>query len=326
MENVNCYLMPELKVEIIAWCSGTISDCEKDSDSDRDFSGDPLLLRSADESAPMVFELLPQDGLGEQTTVHCKLSDCEKDSDSDRDFAGDHLMLSSADESGELVFELLPQDSLTQSVDNVHCAAYQSDTPGLAASTRLCRVLVSPLLMIALFLQPVAASVVHQGSFAIEGKTVRISQDKGNLVIVSSNTSLLIYRAEFDRAFWGGGDPVKSKAEANAKEKKLIIGAGTGVRARVIVYVPADVTLDVQLGEGTLEIGQLSGKIEASVANGTLEFNSGALPKGACAQARATNGYIETPWGDSEGPGAEVAPCENPQVKLRVGNGAVIVR
>ena len=87
-----------------------------------------------------------------------------------------------------------------------------------------------------------------------------------------------------------------------------------------------DRLLDVQLGEGTLEIGRLSGKIEASVANGTLDFNSGALPKGACAEARATNGSIETPWGDSEGPGAEVAPCENPQVKLRIGNGSIIVR
>lgn len=262
----------------------------------------------------------------EETIAYCShaISDCEKDSDSDRDFGAGPLMLSSVDESGQFVFELLPQDSMVQDVGQAQCAPYQ-ENDCCSTSARQGRALVPLLAVLGLAGPVLAGPVVHQGSFDTERLRVHVAQDKGRLTIAPSTSSLLVYRAEFSRAFPGGGDPAKSKVEVDAQKKKLTVQAGTGVRAKVHVQLSSAAALGIELGEGSLEIGNCSGRIKASVANGTIDFDSSGIPEGTCVHAQAGNGSVETPWGNAAGIGAEV-PCGNPWVDLRVENGSIIVR
>lgn len=178
-------------------------------------------------------------------------------------------------------------------------------------------------LMLTLTASASNAARIEQGQFELNGR-VKINQDKGNLVIVSSNAKTLTYRVEFTSAFFKG-DVNKSKVTVNGNDG-LTVEAGTGVHAKTILYVPANVQVDVQFGDGTVNLGNLSGLISASVANGTLTFDSSNVAKNGGVRARATNGAVKTPWGNSGGTGAKIATSEKPTVTLSVGNGTVIVK
>lgn len=114
------WLKSEIVSGLTAFCSGRISDCEKDSDSDNEMVSDPLMLSSASEAPDMVFELAPE-GYAVQLIANAdcsgRISDCEKDSDSDNEMVTDPLLLGGVDQAASMTFELLPEGTQLPAVN-----------------------------------------------------------------------------------------------------------------------------------------------------------------------------------------------------------------
>lgn len=136
------------------------------------------------------------------------------------------------------------------------------------------------------------------------GRKIRVEMDKGLVVVKSSAAGTLTYRVQFTaertgwRWFFGSTVPSArdydaSTAAFDAATGVLSVRSGRRVSAVLTVEVPAKQALDLQLAVGDAEIGPRSGKLDAFVGVGELEFDGSALPSGACVETALEAGSVE---------------------------------
>lgn len=169
-----------------------------------------------------------------------------------------------------------------------------------------------------------AQNAVKSGRFAAPTE-LRLEQDKGSLTVTPWDGSEVEYSVEFSGRFWSRGAE-SGRVDLDEASGKLGVYAGSDTRAKTVVKVPRHGRVRIGFGDGSLDIGPLSGPVMASVANGTLTFESAGVPRDRCVGARALNGLIQTPWGERVGAGSEIRPCPKPLVELEVINGTLEVK
>ena len=145
------------------------------------------------------------------------------------------------------------------------------------------------------------AQVVNQEIAVKSGQKILIASDSGKLNIKTSESGVLSYRVEFvkNQTGWLDFGPKPTQKDFDectaiyTEEKGLKIHTGNGLNAIVIVSVPAKNALDVQLASGVLVVGPRSGKVDAFIGSGTLEYDAAELPAGTCVTATINAGTVK---------------------------------
>lgn len=128
------------------------------------------------------------------------------------------------------------------------------------------------------------------------------SSNKGNIKIGVSKNGTLSYKVEFvpdqKPSWWERGTPPSPRAYEDCKaeytpEGGLKITAADGIGAVVTVSVPDRQALDAQLSMGILAIAARTGKVDAFIGEGILEYDSAGLPAGFCVTASINAGTVK---------------------------------
>ena len=157
------------------------------------------------------------------------------------------------------------------------------------------------------------------------GTEVRIVVDSGRVIVLPSTSSLMTYQVEFvpSQSGWFGPKSPTSESYENSgasysqDKGTLTIHTGEHLNAQVKIYLPAAQPVDLMLMEGVADIGALTGRLKAFVQNGTLRYDSSALPKDSCVLTIARHGTASN---------TKESDCMEPDALLRVSNGYVSVR
>lgn len=132
------------------------------------------------------------------------------------------------------------------------------------------------------------------------GQQLRVEVNRGQVVVEPSGAEAPSYEVRFkkDQSLMvylglrkdpqGGACP--DCTASYERSKGLRVQSPEGVNAIVKVRVPAEQALAVGLEVGTVKIGALTGRIDAEVGVGTLDYDASALPKGACVDASVKTG------------------------------------
>jgi hypothetical protein len=160
------------------------------------------------------------------------------------------------------------------------------------------------LIALALSMLAVGADAAQpiQNEVALKaGQKVQVAQDKGTLTIKEAADGKLSYRVEFvpdrKKSWWETAqgptprDYEDCKATYSA-EQGLRILTGKGLNAVAVLNVPSKPGLDAQLKSGVLTIGQRTGRVEAFIGSGILEYDAGGLPAGTCVNASMNTGTV----------------------------------
>jgi hypothetical protein len=147
-----------------------------------------------------------------------------------------------------------------------------------------------------------AAAAVIMNEVAVKpNQKIVVSSDKGKVTVTSSDSATLTYRVEFvpdQKGSWFNRAPQPTPAEyaqcsaVYSDEQGLKIRTAKGISAVVTIAVPARQALDAQLSAGVLTIGSRSGKVDAFIGEGILEYDSAGLPAGTCVVASINAGTV----------------------------------
>lgn len=143
---------------------------------------------------------------------------------------------------------------------------------------------------------------VVSNEVAIKGdQKVMFSSNKGNIKIGVSKDRTLSYKVEFvpdhKPSWWETGSAPSPKAYEDCKaeytqEGGLKVTAAAGIGVIVTVSLPDRQALDAQLSAGILTIGARTGKVDAFIGEGILEYDSAGLPAGYCVTASINAGTV----------------------------------
>lgn len=127
------------------------------------------------------------------------------------------------------------------------------------------------------------------------------SSNKGNIKIGVSKNGTLSYKVEFvpdqKPSWWERGSAPSPKAFEDCKaeytpEGGLKVTTAEGIGAVVTVNLPDRQALDAQLSAGILSIAARTGKVDAFIGEGILEYDSAGLPAGSCVTASVNAGTV----------------------------------
>lgn len=133
------------------------------------------------------------------------------------------------------------------------------------------------------------------------GRKIFVKINKGEVKISAAKAGEVSWRVEFSPD--GAGSLLRLGPAATQKdydacnvefdaEKGLTVDAVKGVSAKITVAVPANESLDAQLGAGILDIGARPGPTNAFIDSGILEYDASALPAKVCVTASVNAGTV----------------------------------
>ncbi|MFI5363161.1 MAG: hypothetical protein ACHQ49_14435 [Elusimicrobiota bacterium] len=143
--------------------------------------------------------------------------------------------------------------------------------------------------------QDSSATKVVSGTVILKtGDWFRVDGDKGGIKIVPIASGPITYEVAF-RA-----DPASAKRAGSFDDSSavydaargLTIRSGKDVEIKVKIGVPAGQAVKADLETGAIEIGRLTGKIDAKVETGELDYDARALPADVCVNASANEGSV----------------------------------
>lgn len=147
------------------------------------------------------------------------------------------------------------------------------------------------------------AGKVVSNEVAIKGdQKLVFSSNKGNIKIGVSKNGTVSYKVEFvpdqKPSWWERGSAPSPKAfeDCTAEytpEGGLKVTTAEGIGAVVILNLPDRQPLDAQLSSGILAIAARTGKVDAFIGKGILEYDSAGLPAGFCVTASINAGTVK---------------------------------
>ena len=126
------------------------------------------------------------------------------------------------------------------------------------------------------------------------GAWFRVDGDKGHIEVYPIASGPVTYEVRF-QADHGTRPSQQDYDDSSAvydAAKGLSIRTGKHLEMKVKIGVPAKQPVEVQLETGLVEIGQLTGKIEARVQTGELDYDARALPADVCVNASVNEGSV----------------------------------
>jgi hypothetical protein len=133
------------------------------------------------------------------------------------------------------------------------------------------------------------------------GQMLVLSLDKGDVHVEASKTGELTWKVKF-KADQGpslirlGSGPSQKDLDACTaswdSQKGFVVTTADGVGVEITVAVPEKESLQADLKAGILNIAARTGKTDARIGAGILEFDSSALPKDACVTASMNSGVV----------------------------------
>jgi hypothetical protein len=157
---------------------------------------------------------------------------------------------------------------------------------------------------------------------------IRVEMDKGTLTVAPSASESLTYEVEFvlnqpgsglfrifDRKVPSPKDCEQCTATYSV-ETGLVIHSGEDFNAIAKIGIPVKQPLAVTLSAGRIDLGPLTGKIEALLGAGTLRYDASALPSDICVDASVKSGSAHN---------TRDTNCKSIGVTLRTQTGKVSV-
>ncbi len=185
-------------------------------------------------------------------------------------------------------------------------------------------------LLLSLPLLAAAEGKVASDQVKIEAdRRISVRMDTGYLTVSPSAAGVITYRVKFvpDETrsmfrFFGGVGPSQRdyddcSAIFDAAKGTLTIRTGKHLDAVVTVEVPAQQPLDLNLADGEIKIGAVSGKLDAFINDGIIKYDASALAPGACVKAAINDGVVEN---------KRDFPCETASATLHGHSGIISVK
>lgn len=147
----------------------------------------------------------------------------------------------------------------------------------------------------------------------------RVDADAGRIEVFPIVSGPAIYEVKFqpDRRASPTAKDYEDSSTSFSPDQGLVVHAGKHLGARIRIGVPAAQPVAISQGTGRLEIGRLTGRIEARLENGRLQYDARGLPAGICVDALAEDGHVDS---------RRRSGCKPGLAKLRVHAGRLIVK
>ena len=144
-------------------------------------------------------------------------------------------------------------------------------------------------------LQAQAASTIVSDKVKLKpGEWFRIDGDKGSIEVFPISSGPITYSVEF-RPDQGTSPSKKDYSDSTASysaAKGLTVRTGKHLGIQLKIGIPIQQPLQVQLETGRIVIGQLTGKIDAKLKTGEIDYDARALPVDVCVNASANEGSV----------------------------------
>jgi hypothetical protein len=150
---------------------------------------------------------------------------------------------------------------------------------------------------------------------------VRIEMDRGLLEITPTEGDDLSYEVEFFPDFGNTASPenyANSTITTNNNEA-IKIHTGENLRTTARVFVPKNKNIIIRMGSGTMEIGPLTGNIDARLEKGGIKFDASGLADDVCVWAGVKRGGVN----NEKDKNCEI---QDPLVRLYTETGSVTVK
>ncbi|MFI5363164.1 MAG: hypothetical protein ACHQ49_14450 [Elusimicrobiota bacterium] len=174
-------------------------------------------------------------------------------------------------------------------------STWETDIEAVSESIHNLRQRLSALTASATAVQSPAPSKFVSDKVGLKpGEWLRVDGDKGRIKIYPIASGPISYEVEFhpdqgtvpsQRAYgdsWAAYDAAKGLTLRSGKDLEIILKIG----------VPAKQPVKVVLETGRIEIGQLTGKIDAKLETGELDYDASALPADVCVNASTSEGSV----------------------------------
>jgi DUF4097 and DUF4098 domain-containing protein YvlB len=118
-------------------------------------------------------------------------------------------------------------------------------------------------------------------SYAVNGRPlVRVSTDDGSVRVMTTDSNQVEFHARYEGSDWGlhMGDPPRINShqngnvvELNARVNWNMVIGYSSKRLRIEVRMPRDADLELDTGDGSVEVASLNGDVKVHTADGSIK-------------------------------------------------------